>query len=78
MPDAIWWWKQDKAQRDVDRADEYMAARFAGWEKRLLSDEEARNRRLLDDEERRMSSVFDSDAMEEGDDLFEVRWDRDA
>ena len=68
------WWKRDESQRQVDRADE-ATARLEALERRLLSDEDARNRRLMDDEERRVGSVFDVDALEEGDDLFTVRWE---
>jgi hypothetical protein len=71
VPDPIFWWRQDRAQRDVDRADEHLARQVA-WERQLLSEHEARNRRLLDDEERRMSSVFDVDPMDEPD--LSVRW----
>ena len=64
------WWNEDEGQRQVDRADEYLSRQLA-WERRLLSDEEARNRRLSDDEERRMLSVFEVEWEDPGDESVE-------
>ena len=65
MTDDVW--RLEWQQRQVDRADEFIARQEA-WERRLLSEDDARWRRLLDDEERRTESVFDVDPMLEGDD----------
>ena len=67
MTEPAWVWKSDRAQRDIDRADEHLA-KINAWERRLLSDEAARNRKLEDDEERRMLSVFEVEWEDPGDD----------
>ena len=65
MSDDVW--RLERQQRDIDRADEFLARQEA-WERRLLSEDAARDRRLMDDEERRGESVFDRDPLLEGDD----------
>ena len=70
MVEPAWVWKRDKEQRDIDRADEHLE-RINAWERRLLSDEAARNRKLEDDEERRMLSVFEVEWEDPGDESVE-------
>ena len=60
MTDDVW--RLEWQQRQVDRADEFLARQEA-WERRLLSEDAARERRLMDDEERRGESVFDRDPL---------------
>ena len=65
----------DRQQRDVDLGDRIIdRERRTAFERRLLSDEAARNRRLEDDEERRVGSVFEDDPMEMDDGPYAVRW----
>ena len=68
-------WRESFDDYTARRAEHYDLIdqhRHDGFERSLLSDEQARNRRLLDDEERRCDGVFDRDR--ELSDGYNVIW----